>query len=239
MQAVPAGQPRVHARHVAPVAAVVVGDVAARAQHAAHRARQRRLEHVGGVDRALGAAGADQRVEFVDEEDDVLGAADLVHDGLDALLELAAVLGAGDDRAQVEGDDALVEERAADLALDDPQREALRLLQDLQLSLDEAARCMGRTPAAVQRLYERALAGLGMEILVEQDEVLPGGVVVVAPGDATPEAGTVAVRILLEDGDQSFTDEVGDLVQGLIPVRFSPVAGSTTATVTGDRKSVV
>ena len=32
-------------------------------------ARQRWLEDVGGVDRALGRAGADQRVQLIDEED--------------------------------------------------------------------------------------------------------------------------------------------------------------------------
>ena len=31
-------------------------------------ARQRRLEDVGGVDRAFGGAGADQRVQLVDEQ---------------------------------------------------------------------------------------------------------------------------------------------------------------------------
>jgi len=50
--------------------------------------------------------------------------------------------------------------RAAIADLPAPQREVLRLLHDLQLSLDEAARRMGRTPAAVQKLYERALASL-------------------------------------------------------------------------------
>ena len=34
-------------------------------------ARQRRLEHVGGVHRALRLAGADERVQFVDEQDDL------------------------------------------------------------------------------------------------------------------------------------------------------------------------
>lgn len=45
-------------------------------------------------------------------------------------------------------------------ALPGPQGEALRLLQEKQLSLDEAARRMGRTREAVQKLYERALAAL-------------------------------------------------------------------------------
>ena len=68
-------------------------------------AAERRLEHVGRVDGALGPAGADQRVQLVDEQDHVLGPADLVHDRLDALLELAAVLRAGDHHRQVQRDD--------------------------------------------------------------------------------------------------------------------------------------
>jgi hypothetical protein len=87
-------------------------------------AGERGLEHVGRVDRALGAAGADQRVQLVDEEDDVLGAADLVHDGLDALLELAAVLGAGDHHRQVEHDQALLVQDLGDVAADDALGEA-------------------------------------------------------------------------------------------------------------------
>ena len=66
-------------------------------------ARQRRLQHVGGVHRAFGLAGADQRVQLVDEEDDLArGRGDLGQHGLQPLLELAAELGAGDQRAEVE-----------------------------------------------------------------------------------------------------------------------------------------
>src|SRR5690606_20805470 len=71
-------------------------------------AAERRLDDVAGVHRALGRAGADDGVHLVDEQDDVLAATDLVHHRLDALLELAAVLGAGDHEGEVEGDDALV-----------------------------------------------------------------------------------------------------------------------------------
>ena len=67
----------------------------------------------------FGAAGPDQRVQFVDEQDGVLGAADLVHDGLDALLELAAILGAGHHHGQVEHDDAAVAQQFGDVAVDD------------------------------------------------------------------------------------------------------------------------
>ncbi len=73
----------------------------------------------------FGAAGADERVQLVDEQDGVLGPADLVHDGLDALLELAAVLGAGDHHGQVEDDDAAVAQQLGDVAIDDQLGQAL------------------------------------------------------------------------------------------------------------------
>src|SRR5947209_7456474 len=56
-------------------------------------ARQRRLEHVGGVDRPLGPTRADQRVQLVDEQDDAArGRFDLLEDRLQTILELAAEL---------------------------------------------------------------------------------------------------------------------------------------------------
>ena len=73
-------------------------------------ARQRRLEDVRGVDRALGRARADERVQLVDEQDRVVGVAELLDDLLEALLELAAVLRAGDERADVERQHPLVEQ---------------------------------------------------------------------------------------------------------------------------------
>ena len=79
-------------------------------------ARERRLEDVRGVDRALGRARADERVELVDEQDRVVGVAQLLDDLLEPLLELAAVLGAGDERADVERQDALVEQDVRDVA---------------------------------------------------------------------------------------------------------------------------
>ena len=69
-------------------------------------AREHRLEEVRRVHRALGRPGADDRVELVDEEHDLaLGVLDLLEHGLEALLELAAVLRAGDERAEVERHD--------------------------------------------------------------------------------------------------------------------------------------
>ena len=84
-------------------------------------AGQHRLEQVAGVHRAFGLAGADDGVQLVDEQDD-LRPADSVHfleHGLEPLLELAAVLGPGDQRAHVERDDALVLQPLGHVAADD------------------------------------------------------------------------------------------------------------------------
>ena len=89
-------------------------------------AGQRRLEDVRRVDRALGRARADKRVELVDEEHRVVRVAQLLDDLLEPLLELAAVLGAGHERADVEGEDALVQQDVRHVAGHDPMREALR-----------------------------------------------------------------------------------------------------------------
>ena len=120
-----------HDRLEAPLEGRVVLDVLAvlvergRADALELAAGERRLEDVGGVDRALGRAGADERVQLVDEEDRVVRVAQLLDDLLEALLELAAVLRAGDERADVEGQDALVEQRLRDVAGDDPVGQAL------------------------------------------------------------------------------------------------------------------
>src|SRR4029078_64982 len=79
-------------------------------------ARERGLEHVAGVDRALRSTRAHERVQLVDEQDDLLVLRDLVHHRLEPLLELAAVLRAGDDRGPVERDHAVAPARPAALS---------------------------------------------------------------------------------------------------------------------------
>ena len=59
-------------------------------------AGQRRLEDVRRVHRAFGRASAHEHVQLVDEEDAVARALDLLDHLLQALFELAAVLGASD-----------------------------------------------------------------------------------------------------------------------------------------------
>ena len=83
-------------------------------------ARQRGLQQIARIHGAFGLAGADDGVQFVDEQDDA--AALRLHlgkHGLQPLLELAAVLGAGDQGAHVERQQLLVLEALGYIALDD------------------------------------------------------------------------------------------------------------------------
>ena len=88
-------------------------------------AGEHRLEDARGVDRAFGRAGTDERVQLVDEEDDVAAGADLLQHLLEALLEVAAVARAGDERAEVERVELLAVERLGHVAADDVGGEAL------------------------------------------------------------------------------------------------------------------
>ena len=96
-----------------------------RADAADLAARQRRLQDVGGVERALRRTGADQRVQLVDEHDDVRVLGQLLHDRLEALFELTAILGAGDDQRDVEREEPLVGEEVRHVAVDDLLRQPL------------------------------------------------------------------------------------------------------------------
>ena len=88
-------------------------------------AGQRRLEDRRGVDRALGGTRADQVVQLVDEQDDVAALGDLLHHLLEALLELAAVLGPGHQGRQVERVDLLAAQQLRHLTARDALGEAL------------------------------------------------------------------------------------------------------------------
>ncbi len=85
-------------------------------------AGQGRLEQVGGVVAPFGRSGADDRVQLVDEQNHVAaGGLDFAQHRLEPIFELAAKLGAGDQRAHVERDHALVLQALRHVALDDPQ----------------------------------------------------------------------------------------------------------------------
>ena len=68
------------------------------------------LEHGARVDGALGRAGTDDGVHLVDKQDNVVGFGRLLDHVLEALLKLAAILGARDKTRQVERPDILVHE---------------------------------------------------------------------------------------------------------------------------------
>src|SRR5579884_2563945 len=60
-------------------------------------ARQSGLHDVRGINRAFRRARADQRMQLINEEDDVSGGlANLLHHALHALFKLAPILGARD-----------------------------------------------------------------------------------------------------------------------------------------------
>ena len=86
---------------------------------------ERGLEDRRCVDRAFRRAGADEIVELVDEQDDVAALLDLLHDLLQPLFELAAVLRAGDERCEVERVDLLALQQLRHLAVGDALREPL------------------------------------------------------------------------------------------------------------------
>ena len=82
------------------------------------------------------APAPDERVQLVDEEDRVVGVAELLDDLLEPLLELAAVLRARDQRPDVERQHPLVEQDVRHVAGDDPVGQALgdRGLADARLA---------------------------------------------------------------------------------------------------------
>ena len=81
---------------------------------------QRRLEHIAGVHGALGLAGADHRVQLVDEQNNLsLLLGEIVEHRLQAFLEFAPELGSGDERAEIQRQQALALQPLGYLAVDD------------------------------------------------------------------------------------------------------------------------
>ncbi len=100
---------------------------------------QRGLEDVPGVQRAALAAGARAHdgVQLVDEHDQPVGlGADLLHDVVEALLEVAPVAGAGHHPGEVQGDHPAPRQDVRDLPVRDPLGQALhdRRLADARVT---------------------------------------------------------------------------------------------------------
>src|SRR6202020_753187 len=82
------------------------------------------LEDRRRVDRTLGRTRTDQRVQLVDEQDDVAAGVDLLEHLLQALLEVTALRAAGHQGTEVEGVQLLVFQGLGNLAVHDRLREA-------------------------------------------------------------------------------------------------------------------
>ena len=93
-------------------------------------ARERGLEHVADVHAAAAAlahgTGADEGVNLVNHEHDVLLVLNLLDQTRDARLELAPLLGARHEQADVEGEHALIAEKLGNVPGDDSQRQSFR-----------------------------------------------------------------------------------------------------------------
>ena len=88
--------------------------------------RQGRLDQVGRIHCAIRFAGANERVHFVDEQDDVPSRSrDLIQDCLEAFLELAAILCACDQGTHIKGHQRFVAQGFRHIAIDNAQGEAL------------------------------------------------------------------------------------------------------------------
>ena len=190
-----------------------------RADHSQLAAGQHRLDHVAGIHRALGGTGADDGVQFVDERDHFAGrVGDLLQHGLQPLLELAAVLRAGQHRADVERDQSLAlqtlrhvaigdaagkpfdDGRLADTGLADQHRVVLRApAEHLDDSADLVVATDDRIDLAVAGTLRQVLA-----VLLERGEVL----LRVLAGDA------VAAAHLLQRLQQLLAADTETLVHG-------------------------
>ena len=85
-----------------------------------------RLEQIRGIQRtARGRAGADQRVDFVNEQDGMRVILQCLENTLQALFEIATILGAGEQGAHIERIDIRLGENFRHVALDDLARQAL------------------------------------------------------------------------------------------------------------------
>ena len=175
------------------------------------------LEQIGGVDGAFGGAGADEGVELVDEaEDFAVGIDDFLDDGLEAVFEFAAELGAGDHAAEIDGDQFLVLELIGHVAADDALGEAFDDggFADAGFA-DEDGIVLG---AAAEHLHDAAdfvvaaddgiefaeaggfgeVVGVALESLVFGLGILIGDALRAADGDEGLEDGVVAGAGLFE-----------------------------------------
>ena len=149
-------------------------------------ARERRLQQVRGIHRpAAGRAGADHRVDLVDEQDGAGLRLELGQHRLQPLLEIAAIARSREQRAHVERIDRRAQQYLGHLALDDAARQPFgdRRFADARLadiervvlgpSAQDLNRALDLGFAADQRIDLAAL-----RLLVEIDAICVEGVMV-------------------------------------------------------------
>ena len=172
--------------------------VGGRADTAQRAALQSRLQEIRGIHGAArGRAGADHGMDFVDEENGVRLRLQLRHHGLQALLEVAAIAGAGQQGAHVEAVDSGAFQHLRHFAAHDAPRQALgdrgladpgladieRVVlgapaQNLDRAIDFLAAADQRIDLAVGRLFVE-IDAIGIERLMALAHHLLGGRVVV------------------------------------------------------------
>ena len=200
-------------------AAVLV--VRRRADAAQLAVGERGLDQVRRVhDAARGGAGADDGVDLVDEQDRAGVLLQLAEHALQALLEVAAVLGAGDQRAHVERVDGAVAQHFRDLVLDDHARQAFdqRGLADagfadvqrvvLAATAQDLDRALDLHAPADQRIdppFHRQLVQIGRELLERRAAVRLAALAFGAG------RRLVLVRTVLGDLRQAVRDVVDDV----------------------------
>ena len=190
-----------------------------RADGAQLAARQRRLEQVGGIHRPLGGAGSHQGVKLVHEQENLpFGGDDLVDHRLEPLLELAAKLGAGHQRAKVQGQHLFVAQRVGHVAGHDAPCQPLHdgglahariadqdrvVLGAPRQHLHEAANLVVAADHRIQLLLARQrsqIAAVALQYLVLALGILVGNVLPAAQLAQRPEHAVARHPRLAQDG---------------------------------------
>ena len=200
--------------------AAVLG-VGRRADAAQLAVGERRLDQIGRVhDAAGGGARTDHRVNLIDEQDRARVLLQLAEHALQALLEIAAVLGAGDQRAHVERVDGAVAQHVRHLVLDDHARQAFhqRGLADAGLAdvqrvvlaaaaqdLDRALDLHAPADERIDPPFHRELVQVGRELLER------GAAVRLVALGLGARRRLVLVRTVLGDLRQAVRDVVDDV----------------------------
>ena len=150
--------------------------VGGRPHGAQFAARKRGFEQVGRIHGPTGSCtGTDDGVNFVDEQHGVFVGFQLGHDGLEALFEIAAVAGAGQQRAHIERIDRGVGEYFGCFTGDDFAREPFcdsgftdtGITHQQRVVLTPAAQHLNATFHLVRAADQRidiTLAGFGIQI---------------------------------------------------------------------------